>query len=118
MLSSILKNLFLVALIDLVYLSFIQKFYANNVSVIQGGKPMQLRLVYAIPVYFALGYLLTQAKSWRQAFFLGLATYAVYDFTVLTVFQGYTLPLALVDTLWGGTLLATAFYVTQKIKFL
>ena len=113
MLSSIIKNLFVIALIDLVYLSFIQKIYAKNVSVIQGGKPMQLRLVYAVPVYVALGYLLTQAKSWRQAFLLGMATYAVYDFTVLTVFQDYTLPLALADTLWGGILLATAFYVVH-----
>ena len=42
---------------------------------------MQLRPWAGIPVYLALGYLVTQAKSAPRAFLLGLCTYAVYDFT-------------------------------------
>ena len=56
---------------------------------IQGGRSMQVRLWAGIPVYIALGYLVTQAKSAPRAFLLGLCTYAVYDFTQLFTLDKY-----------------------------
>jgi uncharacterized membrane protein len=112
-----IKEAIVLALIDLIWLTIIQKTYAQIVETIQGGTPMQTRMIYALPVYLALGYILTQLKGVRQAFFVGMSVYAVYDFTVLALFQKYTLPLALADTLWGGILMSSAFYTLNLIKY-
>ena len=112
-----IKEAIVLVLIDLIWLTIIQKTYAQMVQTIQGGTPMQMRIIYAIPVYLALGYLLTGIKGVQQAFFVGMAVYAVYDFTVLALFQKYTLNLALADTLWGGILMASAFYLVNLIKY-
>lgn len=88
------------------------------VSDIQGGKSMQLRPWAGIPVYLALGYLVTQAKSAPRAFLLGLCTYAVYDFTQLFTFDKYPLEFAVVDTLWGGTLMAITWSLAARLGLL
>lgn len=80
------------------------------------GSPMEFRLWPAIPVYVALGYLLTLADSVKDAFLLGLSTYAVYDFTNLATFKKYPLKFAVADSLWGGTLMTLAFTVKKLMK--
>ncbi len=113
MFAEVLKNALLIAVIDAPYLFLVSGQFRPLIQKIQGGAPMQFRLWAAIPVYLALGYLLTLASSWRQAALIGAATYAVYDFTNLAAFKNYTIPFALQDTIWGGTLMAIAFKVRQ-----
>ena len=54
-----------------------------------------------------------------DAFILGSTTYAIFDFTNLSVFKNYNLNIALVDSIWGGILyvLVTCVfrYVEKKI---
>jgi uncharacterized membrane protein len=88
------------------------------VSDIQGGRSMQLRPWAGIPVYLALGYLVTQAKSAPRAFLLGLCTYAVYDFTQLFVFDKYPFEFAIADTLWGGTLMAITWSLAARFEII
>ena len=71
---------------------------------IQGGAPMELRWGAAVPVYFALAYLIQVADSTLQAGLIGLSTYAVYDFTNLATLKNYSLEFAVADSLWGGIL--------------
>ena len=104
----IVKNALLVAAVDTVWLFSIQNIYGRAVERIQGS-PLEMRYIYAIPVYIALGYLLSVARSQSSAFMIGLSTYAVYDFTLLALFKKYTPGLALADTVWGGVLLAIAW---------
>ena len=104
----IVKNALLVAAVDMIWLFSIRNIYGKAVEDIQGS-PMQMRHIYAIPVYIALGYLLSIARNPTTAFLIGLSTYAVYDFTLLALFKKYTLPLALADTVWGGVLLTIAW---------
>lgn len=112
MLAEVLKNALLIALIDAPYLFLVSGQFRPMVEAIQGST-MQFRLWAAVPVYLALGYLLTVATSWRHAALIGAATYAVYDFTNLAAFKNYTIPFALQDTVWGGTLMSIAFKVRQ-----
>ena len=112
----IFANSLIILAIDTFWLSFIKTQYTNVITSIQGGSPPLFRPLYAIPVYIALGYLLMFPKTKGQAFFLGLCTYAVYDFTVLTLFHNYPLKIALMDTLWGGILMFTAFWVVNHFK--
>ena len=67
---------------------------------------------WAVPVvYVALAYLLLQTKEPSEAFGLGVATYAVYDFTNLATLRNYEPLVAVMDSLWGGVL----FYVARSI---
>jgi uncharacterized membrane protein len=50
----------------------------------------------------------------QQHGFLGAATYAVYDFTNLAIFEKYNLYLAIADTIWGGVLMATVRYLLNQ----
>ena len=111
--AEVLKNALIIAAIDAPYLFLVSGLFSPMIIDIQGGSPMQFRLWAAVPVYVALGYLLTVATSWRHAALIGAATYAVYDFTNLAAFKKYTLRFAVQDTFWGATLMAIAFKVGQ-----
>jgi len=71
---------------------------------IQGGMPLELRWGAAIPVYFALAYLVSISRSTVEAGLIGLSTYVVYDFTNLATLTNYRLEFALADSIWGGIL--------------
>jgi uncharacterized membrane protein len=102
-------------LVDLPWLWFIGGSYADIVKKIQGGREALMSPLPGLVVYPALAYLLSKAKSVQEAFLMGAATYAVYDFTMLAVFKDYTLFLALADTLWGGALFAIVFMLKGLI---
>ena len=106
-----LLNAVVFAIVDLIYLTLITPSYTRAVVAIQDGGPMLMRHIYALPVYLALGYIIDFAPTPEKAFLLGMAVYAVYDFTVLTLFHNYPLSLALTDTLWGGVL----FYIVKTL---
>lgn len=106
----------LIVLVDIPWLWYISGPFGETVKQIQGGKPMVSRMFFAIPVYLALAYLLSLANNWKQAFLIGLCTYAVYDFTNLTTLQNYGFQLAVMDSVWGGTLMAIAFYLAKRFK--
>jgi uncharacterized membrane protein len=72
-----------------------------------------MRPIAGIVVYPALAYLVLQTTSLKQAFLTGLCVYAVYDFTVLAVFEKYPIWLAVADSLWGGTLFAIIYWIHQ-----
>lgn len=116
-LLTVLRNAVLLALVDAPYLLLVAPMFRSMISSIQGSA-LQFRLVAALPVYLALGYLLTLAGSVQQAALLGAATYAVYDFTNYATLKGYTLQFGLIDTAWGGTLFAIAFKVLQVLGLL
>jgi len=108
----------IIVLVDIPWLWYISGPFGETVKQIQGGRPMVARMFFAIPVYFALAYLLSIASDWKQAFLIGLCTYAVYDFTNLTTLNHYGFQLAIMDSLWGGTLLATSYYLAKRFKLL
>ncbi len=71
---------------------------------IQGGMPLELRWAPAIPVYFALAYLVGLSRTTVEAGLIGFSTYVVYDFTNLATLTNYTLQFAIADSVWGGIL--------------
>ena len=99
------------AILDIPWLSF--NMFVLKDPFYQGGGPV--RLWAAVIVYMALAYLLLKTKSANEAFWTGVAAYAVYDFTLMTVFSKFSLTTALADTLWGGIL----FYLSYRgVKFI
>jgi uncharacterized membrane protein len=102
-------------IVDFLWLSVIGGYYGGVVRVIQGGRAFEPRLWAGAVVYAALAYLLIQERAVGSAFRVGMATYAIYDFTVLSLFKDYPIGLAVADTLWGGALFATARVILNKI---
>ncbi len=114
MINQVIKNSILIAAIDLPYLLLVSGQFRPMIAAIQGS-PLQFRLWSAIPVYLALGYLLTLAGGWREAALVGAATYAVYDFTNYATLKNYTLEFALRDTAWGGILFTLTWLALNKL---
>jgi uncharacterized membrane protein len=85
---------------------------------IQGDRPMNVRLWGAVPVYLAIGYLVSEIHSAPRAFFTGVATYAIYDFTQLTTFDKYPLSIAVADSIWGGILMALVWWSGVQLNLI
>ena len=79
------------------------------------GSDLKLKMAPALIVYLALAYLVTKTESVTEAFKVGMAVYAVYDFTNLAMFKNYPLSFALMDTVWGGVLMALTRAALDKI---
>jgi uncharacterized membrane protein len=104
----------ILVLVDLFWLSTAGIFFRQMVERIQ-GQPSSFRYVSAIIVYAALAYLLLDTTSYQQAFFRGLAVYAVFDFTNLAVFERYDWKMAVADSIWGGVLFVSARYLIKNV---
>jgi len=59
-------------------------------------------------------------KALFDAFVYGVCAYAVYDLTNLATLKGWSIPMTVVDIVWGGVLcLTTAYFalmILQKIS--
>ena len=112
-----LVQLFTAAIIlligDLPWLMVSAPYVGEMVQRIQGS-PLRLSYLPASIVYLAMAYLLLQTKTPLDAFYMGAATYAVYDFTNLATLKNYDLSFALLDTLWGGALFAIARFILNR----
>jgi uncharacterized membrane protein len=106
----------MVAVLDLPWLLIQGPWVQDIVRDIQADRSMNVRLWGAIPVYIAIGYILTQVHSAPRAFLLGMSTYAVYDFTQIVTFDKYPVGFAIADTLWGGVLAALTWWLASRIN--
>lgn len=104
----------LLLLVDLPWLMVSAPYVAGMIQRIQGS-PLKLSYLPAVVVYLAMGYLVLQTKTPLEAFYMGAATYAVYDFTNLATLKNYDLSFALVDSLWGGILFALVRFVLNQV---
>jgi uncharacterized membrane protein len=81
------------------------------------GSSVVFRYGSALIVYIALAYLHnTFATSIKEAFALGLSTYAVYDFTNYALLKDYDFRFAVADTVWGGVLFSMVHSVMDYIR--
>lgn len=99
------------AILDLPWLYIQGPAVKDIVRDIQADRSMNVRLWGAVPVYLALGYLVSQIHSAPRAFLAGMCTYAVYDFTQIVTFDKYPLWFAMADSLWGGLLVSLVWWV-------
>jgi len=104
----------LLILFDLPWLLLIGETAQTMILKIQGSE-LSLRMAPALVVYLALAYLVSKAESVAEAFKMGVAVYAVYDFTNYAMFKKYTLQFALLDSLWGGILMALTKAALNRI---
>jgi hypothetical protein len=113
--QKILAAAFILVAIDTLWLGLIGSTYSAVVEKIQGGRGLRARLWLGAIVYIALAFLLLKERSAWDAFSTGVASYAVYDFTVATLFIDYPVWLGVADSLWGGVLFLTTNAVLKKL---
>ena len=99
---------------DLPWLMVSSAYVGPMIQRIQGS-PLKMSYLPAAVVYLALGYLVLQTERPLDAFYLGAATYAVYDFTNLATLKNYDASFAIVDSLWGGVLFALVRFVLNRL---
>lgn len=102
-------------LVDLIWLNIIGGAYSSVVETIQGGRGIHARLWAGAVVYIALAFVLLKNQTLWEAFSTGVASYAVYDFTVMALFKDYPLWIGIADTLWGGVLFSISHLILKKL---
>jgi uncharacterized membrane protein len=101
----------------------VKSIWKNTIYNIQGS-PLKIRFQYAIVTYFLLTagiYLfalprihsVTDCILWGGLW--GLITYGIFDTTNGAVFSRYPLSTVVIDTLWGGVLVAAVCLITFSI---
>ena len=106
--------------IDAIYLKFIGgPFYSLAVKKIQGSE-IKFRMYSAFIVYIILitglyYFVIGPNKTYKEGAFFGLAVYGVFDFTNHAILDNYSLPLAMMDTIWGMVLCGTTTFIITTI---
>ena len=113
--QKILAAALVILAIDTIWLGLIGNTYSAVVEKIQGGRALEARLWAGGVVYIALAFLLLKEESALDAFSTGVATYAVYDFTVAAIFKDYPIWLGVADSTWGGVLFVISNAVLKKL---
>jgi len=118
----ILKDLVLPGIIllffDFIYISANKNAFELQIASVQRVS-LQLRPLGAIMCYifliFGLYYfILREHRTVIEAFLFGLVIYGVYDSTTYALLKKWDIKLAIMDTLWGGVLMALTTYFSYK----
>lgn len=116
--ESLLSAIVFVVL-DGIYLNLVQKYFNNQIKIIQ-GTDIKINLIYTAITYifliFGLNYFIIQKrKSVQEAALLGLTIYAVYEFTNASLFSKWSFTTVLMDTTWGAVLFALTTAIVYKL---
>jgi len=106
-------------LLDAAYITLTKSLWNIQVASIQRVS-MQIRVLGAIVCYtlLILGlyyFILRTRRSPLDAFLLGLLVYGVFDSTNYAIFKKWDWKIAMMDTLWGGSVFALTTIVVYAI---
>tara|TARA_B100000941_G_scaffold287332_1_gene262323 strand:- start:887 stop:1270 length:384 start_codon:yes stop_codon:yes gene_type:complete len=105
--------------IDVSYLSTFGKPFIDQTVKIQNA-PFQLNMMGAFFSYLCIiillnYFVLLRSGTLFDAFLLGTLTYGVYDMTNMALFKDWDITLAVIDSIWGGTLFTFTTFITNWI---
>ena len=105
--------------IDAIYLKLIAPFYNVQVKKIQGNE-INFRMYSAFIVYIILitglyYFVIGPNRTAKEGAFFGLVVYGVFDFTNHAILDNYSLPLAIMDTIWGAFLCGATTFLINKV---
>lgn len=109
------KILLYLLILDFIWIGLnFRHYFSPMINKIQ-GTPMEPRLIPAIVAYillFVLGAVfLPKLSNIYEAFLLGACVYGVYDATNYATIKSWDPYLAVVDTIWGGVLFASIYWI-------
>jgi uncharacterized membrane protein len=113
--NRILKILIYLLVLDFLWIGVIfRHHFSPMISRVQGSS-MQPRAIPAVIAYLLLfvsgAVFLPKLSNIYEAFLLGFCIYGVYDSTNYATIKNWDPVLAVVDTLWGGILFASIYWL-------
>ena len=111
------QTLALVLILDGLWINFYFKHkFFPMIEAIQ-SQPMSVNPIYFIVAYLILTTLIyviiPKCNSILEAFMLGFLIYAVYDSTNLATLKGWDIGNAIMDSVWGGLLVAIIYFAAN-----
>lgn len=113
-----IKILLITIIIDYFWINFYAKDRFSKIVMDIQGSPLNVKFLPTIASYLLIAwsiYLIMGISNDKvdliMAFLLGSAIYGIFDFTNLAIFDNYSFPEAIVDTIWGGVLYALVIQV-------
>ena len=107
-------------LLDAIYLSTFGNQFKTMISNIQNNKVTirygSVIVCYILIVYMLKYFIIEPKRSVKDAFVLGVCSYGIFDTVNYALFNKYKLSLAILDTLWGGTLYAATTLIYKRIS--
>ena len=118
--SMIIISAIAMLVLDFVYLSINKKLFEDQISSIQ-RVALQINIIGVILCYiFLIGglyyFILMKRRPILDAFLFGLVIYGVYETTNIATFKKWSPFVAILDTLWGGVLMAATTFITYKLS--
>jgi len=117
--NKFLTTIFVMLVLDSVYLSTTKNFFGKMIKSIQ-GQSVSLNYLGLFATYIALlasyyYFIMARNGSVFDAFILGISIYGVYELTNYTILKNWNLKAVVLDTLWGGLLFSLTRYITNKL---
>lgn len=113
--------LVLLLLLDAVYISVFNGFFNRLFKRVQGGRDLSVKYGGFLATYLfmtSIIYYFGIIKKFQLSdmFLLGLSIYGVYELTNYTTLKDWNLKMVILDTLWGGILFVSTFYLIKKLN--
>lgn len=118
--NQIVLSAFILLVLDGLFIYANSTMFKRQVMAVQGSQ-LQINMVGGILCYlFLIGglyyFILKNKGSVKDAFLLGLVIYGVYETTTYALLKKWNFATVMLDTLWGGILLALTTYLTYKFR--
>lgn len=122
--NRIYKNVLISSIVmlalDACYLTFNKDLFSNEIAQVQ-RVILQVRYLGVVLCYILLiaglnYFILRSKRSIEEAFLFGIVIYGVYDTTNYATLKRWSSSLAILDTVWGGTLMALTTYFTYILE--
>lgn len=115
----VLISIVALLVLDGIYIYLTQKIFADQIvnvqRVVMTLKPMGALVCYVLLVAGLNYFIIQRNRSIPEAFFLGLVIYGVYDSTNYATLKKWEPNVAIMDTLWGGSLFALTTAITYYL---
>jgi uncharacterized membrane protein len=116
---NILKLSIIVLFLDSIFLYFSKNLFNKQIIQVQNSE-LKLNingaiLAYIFIIFSLYWFIIKDRKSIKDAFFLGLSIYAIYEYTNYALFKNWQIKTTIIDTIWGGVLFGLSTYLYNKI---
>ena len=106
-------------ILDGLYLNLIKNYFNKQIRSIQGTNIeinfMAVAITYILLIFGLNYFIIKKHKSVSDASLLGLVIYGVYDSTNYATLKKWSSDVAIMDTLWGGSLFALTTAITYAL---
>lgn len=115
----VLISIIALLVLDGIYIYLTHKIFADQIinvqRVVMTLKPIGALVCYALLIAGLNYFIIQRNRSIPEAFFLGLVIYGVYDSTNYATLKKWESSVAIMDTLWGGSLFALTTAITYAL---